>query len=113
MTDALLDVLSWVPLVWGAFFVFIGGVGVLRFPDLFTRLHATSVTETLGAGLLLLGMLMQAPDWLVAIKVVLLAGFLFVTSPTAAHALAKAALHGGVRPKGEDRTGDYSGESQP
>ena len=55
---------------------------------------------------------MQAPDWLVAVKVVLLGGFLFVTSPTAAHALAKAALHGGVRPKGEDKTGEYGGESQ-
>ena len=67
---------------WGGFFVLVGGIGMLRFPDLFTRLHAASVTETLGAGLLLLAMLLNAPSWLVAVKVVLLAAFLFVTGPS-------------------------------
>ena len=109
MIDWVLDALTWVAMISGGFFVLVGGVGMLRFPDLFTRLHAASVTETLGAGLLILGMLLQAPHWLVAVKLVLLAAFLFVTSPTAAHALAKAALHGGIKPAGEDQTGDYQG----
>lgn len=102
-----LDALTWLLMLGGGFFVFVGGVGLLRFPDLFTRLHAASVTETLGAGLLLLGMLLQSPDWLVAAKLVMLTAFMFATSPTAAHALAKAALHGGARPYGEDLTGQY------
>ena len=110
MTDALIDVLSRVPLVWGLFRFHWWSRGA-EIPRPFHSLARHEVTETLGAGLLLLGMLTQAPDWLVAIKVVLLVGS-FVTSPTAAHAFTKVALHGGVRPKGEDRTGDYSGESQ-
>ena len=112
MMASVLDGLTWISMLAGGFFVFVGGIGMLRFPDLFTRLHAASVTETLGAGLLLLGMLFQVEEWLVAGKLVLLAAFLFVTSPTAAHALAKAALHGGMRPFGEDRTNEYSGDKK-
>jgi multicomponent Na+:H+ antiporter subunit G len=110
MITTVLDGLTWVAMLSGGFFVIVGGIGMLRFPDLFTRLHAASVTETLGAGLLLLGMLLQVDHWLVAAKLVLLAAFLLVTSPTAAHALAKAALHGGMRPFGDDRTNEYSGD---
>lgn len=109
--SVLLDMATWALMLGGGFFVFVGGIGMLRFPDLFTRLHAASVTETLGAGLLLLGMLIHSPDWLTFVKIVLLAAFLFVTSPTAAHALAKAALHGGMKPRGEDRTGEYGTRS--
>ena len=104
MIETLVDGITWVLMISGGFFVLVGGIGMLRFPDLFTRLHAASVTETLGAGLLLLGMLIQAPHWIVAVKLVLLGFFLFVTSPTAAHATAKAALHGGAVPLGRDRT---------
>jgi multicomponent Na+:H+ antiporter subunit G len=112
MITTVLDGLTWVAMLSGGFFVIVGGIGMLRFPDLFTRLHAASVTETLGAGLLLLGMLLQVDHWLVAAKLVLLAAFLLVTSPTAAHALAKAALHGGMRPFGDDRTNEYSGDKK-
>jgi multicomponent Na+:H+ antiporter subunit G len=95
----LVDVLGWAAMLGGGIFVLIGGIGMLRFPDMYTRLHAASVTETLGTGLLLLGMLLHAGGWIVAVKIILLGFFLFVTSPTSAHALAKTALQGGLKPR--------------
>lgn len=95
----ILDTLGWLLMVSGGIFVIIGAFGMLRFPDMYTRMHAASVTETLGAGLLLIGMLLHATSWLVAVKLLLLGLFLFVTNPTSAHALAKTALHGGLKPR--------------
>ena len=96
--DVLLDALSWVCLIGGGLFVIAGGVGLLRFPDFFTRLHAASVTDTLGAWLILIGLLLQSGLSLASVKLALIIVFLFFTSPTAAHALAKAALHGHLQP---------------
>ena len=97
--DLILNILGWILMLGGGAFVLVGGVGVLRFPDMYTRLHAASVTETLGAGLLILGMLLHSGSWLVAVKLILLGVFLFATGPTAAHALARTALEGGLKPK--------------
>ena len=94
----LADIVSWGLLVAGGFFIFVGGIGMLRFPDLFTRLHAASVTDTLGAGLTLAGLMIQSGLTLVTIKLFLILLFLFFTGPTAGHALAKAAIHGGIKP---------------
>lgn len=96
--SALADILSWVCLVGGGFFCLVGGIGLLRMPDFFTRIHAASVTETLGAGLLLLGLLLQAGFTLVAAKLVMIGLLIFFASPTASHALAKAAMSRGLRP---------------
>ena len=82
----------------GALLCFIGTVGVLRFPDVYTRLHAASITDTSGATLVLLGMAFLAPGWLVVSKLVAIFIFLFLTSPTASHALANAAHTAGVQP---------------
>ena len=95
----LLDVLSWVLLISGGFFVLVGSVGLVRMPDFFTRIHAASITDTLGAGLVILGLLLQSTGALGAFKLVLILAFLVITGPTATHALAKAALHGGLRPE--------------
>jgi multicomponent Na+:H+ antiporter subunit G len=92
------DVLSWLLLLSGGFFVVVGSLGLVRMPEFFTRVHAASVTDTLGAGLIIAGLLLQSPDWLGAIKLILIAMFLILTGPAASHALAKAALHGGLRP---------------
>ena len=83
----------------GGFFVVVGGIGVLRLPHFYSRLHAVGVTESLGAVLVIAALLLQAPAWLAAAKLVLILAFLVLTSPTAAHALAKAAQHGGLRPE--------------
>jgi len=76
----------------------IGGIGILRFPDVFTRMHAASITDTMGAGALLLGLTIQAGPTLVAVKLILILVFLFFTSPTSSFALAHAALSSGVEP---------------
>lgn len=98
----LIDILSWICLLLGGAFSIIGGVGVLRLPDFFTRLHAAGITETLGIGLILLGLCLQAGWSLVMVKLILIFVFLIFASPTSAHALARAALHGNLKPQGFD-----------
>lgn len=96
--DTLLDIASWILLSAGGFFVFVGGVGALRMPDLYTRMHAASVTDTMGAILTLAGVMLQAGLSLATIKLAAILLFLLFTSPTASNALASAALLAGVRP---------------
>jgi multicomponent Na+:H+ antiporter subunit G len=105
--EAVLGVLSWVAVAGGLFFMLVGTVGVLRMPDVYTRLHAAGMTDTMGAGLLLLGMAFhtvidmmhgQTAYWLVLVRLVLIYAFLLGTSPIATHALARAGLAGGVKP---------------
>lgn len=93
-----IDWLSWGCLLAGGFFGIVGGIGLLRFPDFFTRLHAAGVTDTLGATLILSGLMLQTESGLVTVKLLLILAFAFFTSPTATHALAKAALHGKLKP---------------
>jgi multicomponent Na+:H+ antiporter subunit G len=94
----ILDGLSWILLSLGGVFVFIGGLGALRMPDLYTRMHAASVTDTMGAVLILGGIMLQAGLTLATIKLLVILLFLLLTSPTASNALASAALLAGVRP---------------
>ena len=94
----ILDILSWISIGIGIVFVMVGSLGLIRMPDLFTRLHASSVADTAGASFMLLGFMLQAGLSLVTLKLVLILVFLLFTAPTAAHALAHAALLGGVVP---------------
>jgi multicomponent Na+:H+ antiporter subunit G len=94
----LLGFLSWCCLLAGGFFCIAGGIGLIRMPDFYTRMHAASVTETLGAGLILLGLIMQAGFSLVTAKLLMIGLLIFLTSPTATHALAKAAFIRGLQP---------------
>ena len=96
--EQLIDVLSWVSIVGGLFFMLVGTVGILRLPDVFTRLHAAGMTDTMGAGLLILGMCLQAGLGLILVRLLIVYAFLLFTSPIATHALARAALAGGVEP---------------
>ena len=97
MTLAL-DVLSWLLLTSGGVAVLIGGVGALRMPDLYTRMHAASVTDSLGAILVIAGIMLQAGLTLATIKLSAILLFLLLTSPTSSYALASAALLAGNRP---------------
>lgn len=99
----LLDIASWALLSIGGAFVFIGGVGALRMPDLYTRIHAASLTDTMGAVLVIFGIMLQAGLSLAAVKLAAILLFLLLTSPTASNALASAALLAGLRP-GDDAT---------
>ncbi len=96
--STVLDLLSWACLVAGGLFCIVGGIGLVRMPDFYTRIHATSVTETLGAGLILIGLMIQAGFTLVTAKLVMVGLLIFFTTPTATHALAKAALSRGLKP---------------
>ena len=100
---ALLDTLSWVLLTLGGLSVLIGGIGALRMPDLYTRMHAASVTDSLGAILVLTGIMLQAGWSLATIKLIAILLFLLLTSPTSSNALASAALLAGTRPFAETR----------
>ncbi len=96
--DASLDLVCWVLILVGGAFGITGGIGIVRMPSFFTRIHAAGMAETMCAPPILLAMMIQAGWSLVTFKLVLILIFLFLTSPTASHALAKAALHGGVPP---------------
>jgi multicomponent Na+:H+ antiporter subunit G len=97
----LLDIASWFLLIIGGAFVFIGGVGALRMPDFYTRMHAASLTDTLGTILVITGIILQAGLTLATIKLLAIMVFLLLTSPTAAYALANAARLSGLAPERE------------
>lgn len=96
--SVVIDSASWILLVAGGAFCIIGAVGVLRMPDFYTRVHAASLTDNVGAGLVLLGLLLQAGFTLTAVKLLIVAALILFTSPAATHALAAAALGRGVKP---------------
>ena len=75
----------------GSVFCIIGGIGILRLPDLYSRLHGAGITDTLGAGLVLVGLMLLGGWSLVTAKLLTVLVFLLITSPTVAHTLAKAA----------------------
>ena len=95
----IIDILSWILLLAGGALGIVGGIGINSFPDFFSRLHAAGITDTLCATLILAGLGLQAGWSIAAFKLAMIFVFLFVTSPTAAHALANAALHRGLEPK--------------
>ena len=95
----VLDIISLVLLVLGSFFCITAGLGLIRMPDLFTRAHSASILDTMGSGLILLGLALQAPDYLVAVKLFFIFFFLLVTSLAAIHALAQAVNVVGIDPK--------------
>ncbi|GMG84341.1 hypothetical protein LNKW23_35560 [Paralimibaculum aggregatum] len=99
------DLVSGVLLIAGAGFYLIGAIGLNRMPDVFTRMHATSVSDTLGLGLMFVGMLVQAGPTLIGFKLVVIFALLFLTAPIATHALARAALHDGEEPLLADEEG--------
>jgi multicomponent Na+:H+ antiporter subunit G len=98
MTMAI-DILSWVLLTAGGVFVFIGGLGALRMPNLYTRMHAASLTDTMGAVLVIGGIMLQAGLTLATLKLAAILLFLLITSPTASNALASAAILSGLQPE--------------
>jgi len=92
------DIVSATLMLTGAVFVLAGALGMLRLPDFYTRLHAAGVTDTLGAELIIIGLMLQSGWSLVTVKLALLGLFVFLTSPTATHATANAAYKSGLKP---------------
>jgi multicomponent Na+:H+ antiporter subunit G len=114
--ETVIEFAGGVFLALGSFFVVAGAIALLRLPDLYSRIHGASVIDTAGAGFLILGMMLESGWSLTTLKLLFILAIFFFTLPVAAHALAQAALHEGVRPKlAEDRREDAgsAGDAQP
>ena len=92
------EIASWILILLGSFFTVVGAFGLVRLPEVFTRMHAASITDTLGVGFLILGMGLQAGFSLVTLKLLFLLALFFFTGPAVTHALAQACLHEGIKP---------------
>lgn len=97
--DVVLEIISFALMGLGSVMLVIGGIGLVRLGDVFSRMHAAGIIDTLGVGAVLAGLMIQAGLGIVTIKLVLIMVFILFTSPTATHALARAALHGGAPPQ--------------
>ncbi len=100
--EQALDILSWVCLIAGSVFCLIGGLGLIRLPDFYSRMHGGGITDTLGAGLVLIGLMFQGGGALVTIKLVMILLIALLASPTSTHAVAKAAYKSGLKPVLQD-----------
>jgi len=100
MIGSVQDMAGGLLIVVGAFFYLVGAIGIYRMPDVFTRMHAASVSETLGVGFLVIGMMILAGFTLVSVKLAIILGVVLFTSPIVTHALAQAALQEGIKPLG-------------
>ncbi len=98
MMALIVEILSWLLILSGSFFLLIGSLGMIRLQDFWSRLHAASIIDSAGLGLLLFGMILQAGFTFVGAKLVLIVVFLLITGPTASHAVANAAFVSGSRP---------------
>jgi multicomponent Na+:H+ antiporter subunit G len=98
MMGVLPDLLSWILILGGCFFILVGALGLIRMPDVFTRLHAGGVMDTMGAGMILAALMFQTGFSLVTVKLVLVLVFVWFSSPISTYALARAALKSGEEP---------------
>jgi len=94
----IITILSGLFIITGSLVIIIGLIGVFRMPDFFTRLHAASVIDTMGTMLIVVGLMLYSGINLVSLKLFLIMIFILITTPAAAHALAKSALHGNLKP---------------
>ncbi|MDR9389781.1 MAG: monovalent cation/H(+) antiporter subunit G [Wenzhouxiangella sp.] len=113
MSDLVLDVISAALLLGGGLIGVLGALGVLRFPDFYSRLHAAGMTDTLCALMIVAGLIMQTGLSLLTLKLALILLFLLFTAPTATHALARAALSDGVQPTQGGETGQPTDKASP
>ena len=100
----VVDIVAWILLGLGGFFVLVGGIGVIRMPDLYTRMHAASVTETLGTMLVLAGLMLLSGWSLATFKLFAIMLFLLFTAPVSSYALANTAMLGGTKPLLKNKT---------
>ena len=98
MSLLVFEIFGWIFICSGSLLTIIGGLGLLRLPDFFSRIHAAGITDTMGAWLIIIGLMFSSTSWLVTAKLVMLLVFLLLTSPLASHALANAAYTRGLRP---------------
>jgi multicomponent Na+:H+ antiporter subunit G len=100
--EVLINLISWFLFIGGSAFLLIGAIGVIRLPDIFSRMHGAGIIDTMGVAMLLFGMILQAGFTIVSIKLLMIILFVTFTNPTATHALARAALDAGLKPLVDD-----------
>lgn len=95
--------ISWLPLIAGTFFCLAGSVGIWRFPDIYSRLHAVTKADTLGLGLIVLGLILREPAWHSAGVMILIWLLAMASGATACQLLARYEKE---RPEPEDNPHD-------
>ncbi|PHS76660.1 MAG: sodium:proton antiporter [Rhodospirillaceae bacterium] len=108
---SVFDWISWILIVSGAFFALVGSLGILRLPDIFSRMHGAGMVDTLGCWLILIGLMFQTDEWIVIAKLGLIIIFIGLTSPTTTFALARAAIAGGVQSGTKHKSSDSSSKT--
>ena len=111
--DMILNIVSWAFIIGGGIFCLIGGLGLIRLPDMFARMHGASLIDTMGIGLILTGLMFQAGFTLITGKLLLILVFVFFTSPTSSYALARAAINGGLVAEVQHDGGSSKKEAGP
>jgi len=110
----LIDIASWLLILAGCFFILVGALGMMRLPELFARMHAASLIDTLGIGFLFAGLMLQAGFTQVTLKLLFILLLFFFTGPVITHALAQAAMAAGIKPElAEDRRGRLDESGKP
>ena len=97
-TTTIINVLTVMLLLIGAFFMLAGTIGFVRFPDFYSRMHATGKCDTLGEGLMLVALIIYGGATFVSVKILFLIIFILLANPTSTHAIAKAAYDVGLEP---------------
>jgi multicomponent Na+:H+ antiporter subunit G len=113
MMDMLLNISSGLFLLVGSFLCISGGIGILRFPDFYSRMHAVGVTDTLATAMILIGLILYNPNFLVDVKLLIILLMTLFISPTASHALANAAWHEDLSKKDKHKTDNEVSSSEP
>ena len=109
----VVEITSWLFILAGALLGIAGGIGIHRFHDFYSRLHAVGITDTLCAAMFLIGLMLQTGVSIASLKLLLIFIFLFFSSPTATHALANAALLGGLKPELDEDSNGHRSDRQP
>ena len=110
LLETLPQLLSWIALGLGSFFCVVSGIGLLRLPDIYSRGHGASIGDTLGAALILGGLMLQEGASLVSVKLAMLVFFLWLIVPMVNHMVLKAAYARGLPFNGQERS-EREGES--
>ena len=97
--DNFINILSMISLAIGSFFIFSGSLGLIKLPDIFSRIHAAGLIDTLGSGFVVLSLVLYSGFTLVSFKLLLIPLFLLFTSPISSHAISLFAYESGLKPK--------------
>ena len=92
--------------ILGSIFLLIGAIGLIRMPDVFTRMHAASIMETAGASLIIIGLIINTGFTVVSLKLIIIMLAIFYISSVATHALARACIHDNLKPNAINKESD-------